>query len=125
MRLGTDNETGALGVILATDDKLAFDLIAAYAKRNRGRDPVNADLLLASLAKEGYVGPTPSTERLWQIMDSLTDVPDGAMGFVQQPVAPYKLDVVTLAMVGLRDFIELIQAAEAEKKRRLETGELS
>lgn len=110
-------------VPLSVKDRSAQDLLWAYAKRHRMKDAEFSDDLEKCLLDAGYIPATPNSEQLRTIMERITDLPAGALGYITQTTPPYKMDIIPLALHGLRSMVELIEAAEAEKKRRIEAGE--
>lgn len=110
-------------VPLSVKDKAAQDLLWAYAKRHRMRDAQFSDDLEACLLAAGYVPAQPGTVELESLMDRITDLPAGALGYVSQTVAPYKLDLITLALYGLRNTLEILKEAEQAAKLRRENGD--
>lgn len=98
-------------VPLSVKDKMAQDLLWAYARRHRMLDAEFSDDLEFALKKAGYIGAMPQTAALERLMDLITDLPGGALGYVAQTTPPYKLDVITIALHGLRGTIETMKAA--------------
>lgn len=102
-------------VTLDTKDRRCQDLLWQHAARCRMLDPVFSRQLEELLYREGFTLPTPASQKLIDLMELIAYLPEGALGYAQQPVPPYKCDIIPLAINGLQHAIAAIKQQEAAK----------
>jgi hypothetical protein len=110
-----DAKTGTVPV--SVSDKRAQDLLWNLSKRVQPVDPAFARQVQDALKASGYVhGKGPGLAKLDALMDTLMELPDGALGTITQPVAPYKQDLIPIVMHGLRLHMETVKAQMEKPK---------
>jgi hypothetical protein len=51
------------------------------------------------------------------MLQDIAFLPDGALGTTRQPVPPYEVDLIPIAINGLQNTLALMKAAEVSKTR--------
>ncbi len=111
------------GSRLLVDLDVTQDLLWQYAARCRMVDPVFSRGLEDLLYREGFTLPTAATAKLTELIETIAYLPEGALGYSQQPVPPYKCDIIPLAIHGLQHAIAAIKQQEVLKAAQEKTNE--
>jgi hypothetical protein len=110
-----NHRTGTL--VMDVRDKRAQDLLWQYAMRAKMLDPVFSAELRTALLNAGYLPPPPDLGAMFQMLQDIAFLPDGALGTTRQPVPPYEVDLIPIAINGLQNTLALMKAAEVSKTR--------
>lgn len=115
--LNLNRDQGRLSVELSLRDKRTQDLLWQYAARCRMVDPVFSREVQDALTQQGFTLATPKAQEFTDLMEKLAYLPDGALGYAHSPVPPYKVDIIPLAILGLRHAIEVIKRTEVQQEK--------
>lgn len=114
--LEVDRATNSVSIPITS--RRAQDLLWAYAARCRAVDPVFSRELEAALYAAGFALPAVKSTALTALLETITFLPDGALGYASQAVPPYKVDIIPLAINGLQHAIAAVRAKEAAQEKK-------
>ena len=107
-----------MSVALHIKDRRAMDLLWAYAARVRMVDPVFSKQLEEALYSAGFTLPAVKSHKLIDLLETITFLPEGALGYASDVTPPYKRDIIPLAIFGLKNAIAQLKAVEAAQEKQ-------